>query len=395
MQIQKGQVKYKDRTDIICTYCVEDGIAYYFLDNEKLGNDRIVASTELVEAIDPTVPAFHIGVIDNNGKVIIPFENKVIKDINNKALLAEIAEVKDPKVLQAIEMRKDPLAATNLVKNSAAIKEKVHFSMGEEGRFVFNDQFSEATIYDYDGNNLLDNKYYSFIGCNNDILYLAGNTMDTEVIKYSLDKKEKIVGEEEKLDSSILDVRNTSVQSDDVNKAFEEKENENNVEFHDVPLQNIVEGDDFEEKESDDVEEKKEDIPLPAVPLEDKSVEDKKTLSRNNIIGDTTTIVARLIDQNKQQKELITKQNSEIVNLKEVQEKLFKENRMLSARSDDLNIKLASLEKNNKILLNKVAEMKKEMPDRKEELVKLLTDAKNLLGEQQSSEKSVPFKKVA
>ena len=32
MQIQKGQVKYKDRTDIICTYGVADGKQYYFLD---------------------------------------------------------------------------------------------------------------------------------------------------------------------------------------------------------------------------------------------------------------------------------------------------------------------------------------------------------------------------
>ena len=37
MQIQKGLVKYKDRTDIVCTYGVaEDGKQYYFLDNTSI-----------------------------------------------------------------------------------------------------------------------------------------------------------------------------------------------------------------------------------------------------------------------------------------------------------------------------------------------------------------------
>ena len=68
MQVQKGQVKYKDRTDIICTYgVVDNGKQYYFLDGEKLGKGRIVASTALVEAIDPMVSASNIGVIDSDG----------------------------------------------------------------------------------------------------------------------------------------------------------------------------------------------------------------------------------------------------------------------------------------------------------------------------------------
>ena len=69
MQVQKGQVKYKDRTDIICTYGVtDDGKQYYFLDGEKLGQGRVVASTALVEAIDPMVTASNIGVLDSEGK---------------------------------------------------------------------------------------------------------------------------------------------------------------------------------------------------------------------------------------------------------------------------------------------------------------------------------------
>jgi len=70
MQIQKGYVKYKDRSDIICNYAVtDDGRQYYFLgaNNERLANGNIIASKELVEAIDPMVQASNIGVIDENG----------------------------------------------------------------------------------------------------------------------------------------------------------------------------------------------------------------------------------------------------------------------------------------------------------------------------------------
>ena len=58
MQIQKGLVKYKDRTDIVCTYGLTDeGRQYYFLDNTSMSNGNIIASTVLVEAIDPVAVA--------------------------------------------------------------------------------------------------------------------------------------------------------------------------------------------------------------------------------------------------------------------------------------------------------------------------------------------------
>ena len=55
MKIQKGIVKYKDRDDIVCTYGVTDsGESYYFLDEgRRLANGNIIATTDLVEAVDP------------------------------------------------------------------------------------------------------------------------------------------------------------------------------------------------------------------------------------------------------------------------------------------------------------------------------------------------------
>ena len=153
MQIQKGIVKYKDRSDIICTYgLTDDGKQYYFLDGNTTSNGNIVASTVLVEAIDPLVGASSVGLIDPNGNVVIPFENKSIKVINDDLLLVEKANSTTPSVVEAIQLRSDPLAATRLVTTPAAIKEKINAKMGSEGRFVFNDQFSEATICDVNGN---------------------------------------------------------------------------------------------------------------------------------------------------------------------------------------------------------------------------------------------------
>ena len=100
MKIQKGIVKYKDRNDIVCTYGVTaDGKQYYFLDEndeKKLANGGRIASTELVEAIDPMVKASHIGVVGADGHEIIPFVNKSIRPINDAILLVEVDEMLFP-----------------------------------------------------------------------------------------------------------------------------------------------------------------------------------------------------------------------------------------------------------------------------------------------------------
>ena len=194
MQVQKGLVKYKDRSDILCTYGItEDGKTYYFLEGNVIPNGNIVATTVLVEAIDPLVLCSSIGVIDPNGNVIIPFENKAIKPIANDLLLVEKAKPVTESVIEAIELRADPQAASRLVTTPAVIKENMNAKMGAEGRFVFNDQFSEATICDVNGNNLVDNELYSFVGVTADKLYLSKNTAESFVSEFSLGEKKLVL----------------------------------------------------------------------------------------------------------------------------------------------------------------------------------------------------------
>lgn len=435
MQVQKGQVKYKDRTDIICTYgVVDNGKQYYFLDGEKLGKGRIVASTALVEAIDPMVSASNIGVIDSDGNVIIPFEYKAIKPVADKAMIVENVNPVTPSVIEAAGLRKDPLAATRLVTTPATIKEKVNAKMGPGGRFLFNDQFSEASVYDLDGKNLLDNKLYSFIGYNNGNLYLANNTPNTDVLTYSFDKNNDIDAVDTVEDT--LDVKEMSVPTEVIDEALSDdsseeknlhpvefnndKPNFDNSDFPDVPIEDV---DDKEVVTNDSVGPN--DLSLPKVDndmviktpvFEPNPVslfngveqeEDDKDFSMENkndslfssnlidstsavddsIIEDTATVMSGLIDQNKRQKRIIAEREKQIDGLLDFKKKAFGENKTLVENNESLKKKVRVLEKESLSSNEKIAELEREIQRLKsqvagkDDLAKLIADAKNLLGD--------------
>ena len=221
MKIQKGIVKYKDRNDIVCTYGVtDDGKQFYFLDEndtKKFANGNRIASTELVEAIDPMVKASHIGIVSSNGQEVIPFIYKSIRPVNDSIVLVELSKPTSPSVLEAISLKSDPLSAAKLVSTPAAIKEKINAKMGAEGRYLFNDQFSEVTVCDIDGNNLVENQLYSFAGLANGKLYLSKNTIDSEIFEFSVLPPEEQISE-----SSEINVADVNVNKDVVDNAMAE-----------------------------------------------------------------------------------------------------------------------------------------------------------------------------
>lgn len=229
MKIQKGIVKYKDRNDIVCTYGItDDGKQYYFLgdtNDKKFTNGNRVASTLLVEAIDPMVKASNIGIIDENGNVVIPFENKSIRLVNDSIIVVEKAVPVSQSVVDAIEMRNDPLSATKLVSTPAAIKDKLYAQMGNDSRFVFNDQFSEATVCDINGNNLVNNEFYSFIAVANNKLYFSKNIVDSPIAEYSLLPPEVQSDVTPANDGNEIDVSNVNVESNVVENAMGDAQN--------------------------------------------------------------------------------------------------------------------------------------------------------------------------
>ena len=110
-------------------------------------------------------------------------------------LLVEPAEPVSESVIEANKSRMDPLSTNKLVSTSAQIKDKINAKMSPEGRYLYNDQFSDITICDANGNNLVNNEYYSFIAKDKDKLYITKNNADTEVLEFSI-PEQKIVKEE-------------------------------------------------------------------------------------------------------------------------------------------------------------------------------------------------------
>ena len=216
MQIQQGIVKYKDRNDIICTYGItSDGKQYYFLDStdsKQLANGNRIATTDLREAVDPMVNDSHVGLLNPDGVEVIPFNNKSIKQVNDNIILVEPSVPLNQSVLDAINLRNDPLSATKLVSNSAAIKDKLNQQIGSEGRYLFNDQFSEATICDINGNNLVNGEMFSFIATANDKLYFSKNTVDTDIVEYSILPPQNVINNQNSIDVSSIQVDQEAVE---------------------------------------------------------------------------------------------------------------------------------------------------------------------------------------
>lgn len=425
MRIQKGQVKYKDRSDIICTYGInDDGKQYYFLDGEKLSNGNLVASTALVEAIDPLVVASNIGVISNEGEIVVPFENKAIKPILNNAILVEKAIPSTQSVIDAIGMRRDPLAATKLVTTPATIKEKMNAKMGFGGRFIFNDQFSEASVFDLDGKNLLDGQYYSFIGLNHNKLYMSKNVVDSEIVEYSFDGDK---GDEKAKSDELLDVQDVKVPADIVDKAI--KDSDKVIDNKDNKFFNSDVEDENDKDKEDEKDEPKlaasqfhpvnlqviEEAPnefSDALSIKEKKVEEPKDDSNNkfiknpdketrvslfeglkldgdnsgelngdtNLIEDAASTISKLIKKNKEQREKIENYEDEVNDLILFKRQAFSENQKLSKEADALKKRIEKLEAE---LVTKNEELEKLTAQvaGKDDLVKLLADAQNLLDE--------------
>jgi len=222
MKIQRGIVEYKGRNDIECMYAVtDDKKVYYFLDSKdekKFSNGSRLASTVLLEVVDAEAPKSHIGVLGENGEELIAFTHREIVPINeenSEILLAKLAVPVTPCVVEANKAKNDPTLATKLVSNQAQIKDKMKSRMGNDGIFLFHNQFLEATVYDINGRNLAGDGYYSFIGFSKGKLFFSLNTADSEIIETSL-----FPIDENTTDSSI-NVEEAVIEKDVVENALE------------------------------------------------------------------------------------------------------------------------------------------------------------------------------
>lgn len=321
MQIQRGLVKYKDRSDIICTYGVTDsGSQYYFLDEAKLPNGNIIVTTTLLEAVDPLAVASNIGVIDEEGNVVISCNNKNIKSISSDILLVEVAHPVSESVLEAIKLRDESNAATQLVTTPATIKDKMNKLMSGEGRFVFNDQFSEATICDINGRNLVNDELYSFISVDDEKIYFCKNTLESEVVEYPLYPVNEDKSSEE---APTLNVETTSVTRDSIEKAINEQldnlpSEDDKTEENVVEVESIVPENTDEVKEETYVEENNNDTNE----AEDGtySDEDNTNVEESVAMEDEMSNAESSEENSESVEEKETEENNEVVSDEEVED---------------------------------------------------------------------------
>ena len=235
VSFERAKVEYNGAPDLYVDYVIVKAngqeVNYYLLNDQRIekGHGLYIVSTNLKEAVDASVPRSHIGIIDDKANVVIPCNNKTVKVIDGKFLLVVRNEPETDSVKEAVLASKDQSATEKMVNANATIKDKVNKEMGS-GKFILNDLLSEGTIYSLDGENLLDGKYYSFIGMNDHAFYLATNVSDADVEVVGFDGAKNIIPPIVQPDGPVLpaldnaqplDVSSVSVPKEDIDEALE------------------------------------------------------------------------------------------------------------------------------------------------------------------------------
>ena len=183
MEILKGMVREKGFEDKECTYMkTDDGKQFYFIENFQLSNGNIIACSDLSQGVG-NKPRQTLGVITPRGEIVIPFENKMIKPLENNLLLVERNIPITPNVANALAKKDDPNTATNYMNDANTIKNQLKSVMTGGENYVFDNPFSEAALYTLEGVNVGGN-YFSFISKNGNDYFLSTNVVGSSILKY-------------------------------------------------------------------------------------------------------------------------------------------------------------------------------------------------------------------
>ena len=181
MEIMKGMVKDAGYPDVECKYGKVDDKIYYFV--TELPNGNIVASTVLKEAINHA-PNTSLGIINKTGDILVPFENKEIRQVKDDLLFVEKNIPSTPVVTAAINDKADPTKAQQMTDDVTKIKEQLNSIMGLSGDFIFENPYSEGTLYTMDGINV-SGGYFSFIAESNGDYYFTTSKLNDQIVKFN------------------------------------------------------------------------------------------------------------------------------------------------------------------------------------------------------------------
>lgn len=248
MEILKGKVQDPGFPDTEVTYLkTDDGKTYFFIENGTLKNGNIISTPILKEGIGHA-PYTSLGLIDKDGNVLIPFENKNIKALSDDLLLVEKAKPTTQSVVDAASKQTDPLSASELIQTSDTIKSQMKSVMGSNSSYVFDNQFSEAALFTASGVNLANN-YFSFIGLSNGAYYMSQNVVGSPISKYDPYANAASQAQEE---SNQVGSQESSNQPDEQPIEDTSIQNENNIATD--PLLPNISGLENQEETSNNVE---------------------------------------------------------------------------------------------------------------------------------------------
>lgn len=191
MEIKKGISQMAEYPNVEINYVVPmDGQMYYVLRDGVLADGAVIATLDPKRAIDSNIVTDTIGVFAEDGSVLIDFDKKDIKKINDEFLLVVNSIPKSMEVINALKSENDEISKTMMKDNSTTIIDKMMIEMGITGEMLFSDAYSEANVYKTSGVNETVGNSCSFIGKNDKNFYFHTNDASTDTVVIAIDEEE-------------------------------------------------------------------------------------------------------------------------------------------------------------------------------------------------------------
>ena len=349
---------------------------YYVLKDGVLANGCIIATLDPKRAVDAGIVCDNIGVFKEDGTVLIDFDKKEIKKIDEEYLLVVNAIPKSQPVVNALKNMDDEISKTMVKDNSTTIVDKMMIEMGITGEILFSDAYSEANVYKMDDVNHKIGPDSSFIGKSDVNFYFHTNDPATEAVLINLageiveQKETGFAIPEAPITSNISQDEIETVEVDITPEVSEEKEEEIkatdlsmvDVDSQELKLdisQNILDG--FKLNSENDMSI---DIPEQAITEESDSTE----VPKEELIADNNI-------SNEEAKMEVSENDEVLDNVIEVMKKMIEETNKLNEKISELE---KQLEEKNEIISSQESKIAAQ-ESKKNELNNLLDEANEIL----------------
>lgn len=331
MEIKKGISQMAEYPNREINYVIpSDGKMYYVLNNGELKNGCVIATLDPKRAIDDHIECNSIGVFKEDGSVLVDFNKKDIKTINDDLLLVVNSIPVSAEVINAQQKTNDTMFQNVMKENQITIVDSMMREMGITGEMLFSDVYGEAAVYKMDSYNNKIGIEASFIGKNdkelffhtNDInsLVTKVNYLDTNIPTEELNKEEEKTPDEGEKKEEIENVTTDNFKLDissDILDGFKKVED----------VQPSTDSNKIEEKveQEEDKKEKADDIA-------DKPSFESSDSSKDKVLDNAIEVVKKMIEET-------SKLNEKIMELEKELEEKTKELDELNEKINDQETK--------------------------------------------------------